>query len=82
MRAPALRRGRRSSALFRRGSADAAVPRRPLTLRARIVYEILSMYESSFAKITDKYFKASSWPPVEAIAQYVDYDHVFCMLYK
>jgi translation initiation factor 3 subunit L len=46
------------------------------------VYEILSMYESSFAKITDKYFKASSWPPVEAIAPYVDYDHVFCMLYK
>jgi translation initiation factor 3 subunit L len=46
------------------------------------VYEILSMYESSFAKITEKYFKASSWPPVEAVAPYVDYDHVFCMLYK
>ncbi len=40
------------------------------------------MYETSFAKITDKYFKASSWPPVEAIAPYVDYDHVFCLLYK
>lgn len=40
------------------------------------------MYESSFAKITEKYFKASPWPTVEAIAPYVDYDHVFCMLYK
>ena len=40
------------------------------------------MYESSFAKITDKYFKATPWPAVEAIAPYVDYDHVFCMLYK
>jgi len=46
------------------------------------VYEILSMYESSFAKITDKYFKASPWPSVDAIAPYVDYDHVFCLLYK
>ena len=46
------------------------------------MYEILSMYESSFAKITDKYFKASAWPTVEAIAPYVDYDHVFCLLYK
>ena len=53
-----------------------------LLLMRAPVYEILSMYEGSFAKITDKYFKASSWPPVEAIAPYVDYDHVFCLLYK
>lgn len=105
------------------------------------VYEILSMYETSFAKITDKYFKANPWPTVrlpvrsalgnaslsrawanrrssatfstservvirlqsifasqtanlshtplasrarqaEAIAPDVDYDHVFCLLYK
>ena len=29
---------------------------------SRAVYEILSMYETSFAKITDKYFKATAWP--------------------
>lgn len=28
------------------------------------VYEILSMYETSFAKITEKYFKATPWPTV------------------
>ena len=47
-----------------------------------VVYEILAMYESSFPKITERYFKASTWPPVEAVAAFVDNDHVFCLLYK
>lgn len=51
-------------------------------IREKNVYEILSMYETSFAKITDKYFKATPWPTAEAIAPDVDYDHVFGLLYK
>lgn len=39
-------------------SSPSPVPRRAT------VYEILSMYETSFAKITDKYFKATPWPTV------------------
>jgi translation initiation factor 3 subunit L len=60
----------------------ATAQRRALSAPRSAVYETLSMYEGSFAKITEKLFKASSWPPVEAIAPYVDYDHVFCLLYK
>lgn len=48
----------------------------------RAVYEILSMYETSFAVITDKYFKASAWPPVEAVAPFVGFDAVFLLLYR
>tara|TARA_B100000767_G_scaffold140369_1_gene132624 strand:- start:2655 stop:4166 length:1512 start_codon:yes stop_codon:yes gene_type:complete len=46
------------------------------------VYEILSMYEKSFSAISERYFKASSWPSAEAIARYADNDHVFGLLYK
>uniref|UniRef100_A0A7R9TYX1 Eukaryotic translation initiation factor 3 subunit L n=1 Tax=Prasinoderma coloniale TaxID=156133 RepID=A0A7R9TYX1_9VIRI len=51
-------------------------------IRERNVYEIHSMYESSFAKLTDRFFKDKPWPPVEVIAPLVDDDHVFCLLYK
>ena len=40
------------------------------------------MYEKSFSAISERYFKASPWPSVEAIARYADNDHVFCLLYK
>ena len=40
------------------------------------------MYETSFATLSDKFFKNSSWPPVEYIEGLVDHDHVFCLLYK
>ena len=40
------------------------------------------MYEKSFSAISERYFKASPWPSVEAIARFADNDHVFCLLYK
>eukprot|EP00850_Spirogloea_muscicola_P021247 SM000242S08483 [mRNA] locus=s242:164261:167142:+ [translate_table: standard] len=40
------------------------------------------MYEGSFFKLSERYFKQTAWPPVEVIAPYVDNDHVFCLLYK
>lgn len=51
-------------------------------IRERNVPEVQSMYEVSFAKLSDRYFKSSSWPSVELIADIVDRDHVFCLLYK
>ena len=44
--------------------------------------EIYSMYEVSFAKLSERFFKGTTWPPVEYIASLVDHDHVFCLLYK
>ncbi len=40
------------------------------------------MYEISFAKLSERYFKSSSWPPVHMVQDLVDQDHVFCLLYK
>lgn len=40
------------------------------------------MYEVSFATLSERFFKGSSWPPVEYIEDLVDNDHVFCILYK
>mmetsp|Transcript_1553 Transcript_1553/g.6831 ORF Transcript_1553/g.6831 Transcript_1553/m.6831 type:complete len:536 (+) Transcript_1553:206-1813(+) len=51
-------------------------------IREKNVYEVLSMYEKSFSAISERYFKASSWPSAEAIARYADNDHVFGLLYK
>ena len=87
------RASRRSSAKTQRANARAERLGRPppgedssgATLRLRprrAVYETLSMYEKSFGAISERYFKASAWPSVEAIAKYADDDHVFCLLYK
>lgn len=40
------------------------------------------MYEISFPKLSERYFKQGTWPPVDAISDLVDQDHVFCLLYK
>lgn len=40
------------------------------------------MYEISFLKLSDRYYKAAPWPEVHHIAEVVDQDHVFCLLYK
>lgn len=50
--------------------------------RERNIPEIQSMYEISFLKLSDRYYKASPWPEVQHIAEVVDHDHVFCLLYK
>eukprot|EP00262_Sarcandra_glabra_P018339 TRINITY_DN652_c1_g1_i1.p1 TRINITY_DN652_c1_g1~~TRINITY_DN652_c1_g1_i1.p1 ORF type:complete len:524 (+),score=70.18 TRINITY_DN652_c1_g1_i1:144-1715(+) len=51
-------------------------------IREKNVYEIHQMYEGSFQKLSDRMFKESPWPSVDAIAPYVDNDHVFCLLYR
>lgn len=51
-------------------------------IREKNVYEIHQMYETSFHTLSDRMFKDTPWPSVEAVAQYVDNDHVFCLLYK
>lgn len=40
------------------------------------------MYEVSFLKLSERYYKTSPWPVVELIQDVVDQDHVFCLLYK
>ncbi|CAE6121167.1 unnamed protein product [Arabidopsis arenosa] len=51
-------------------------------IREKNVYEIHQMCETSFQSISERLFKETSWPSVEAIAPYVDNDHVFCLLYR
>ncbi len=54
----------------------------PLLLRERNVPEVESMYDLSFPKLSDRFFKQGPWPSVDAISDLVDQDHVFCLLYK
>ncbi len=53
-----------------------------LVHRERNIREIFSMYEVSFATLSERFYKNTTWPPVEYIAELVDHDHVFCLLYK
>jgi translation initiation factor 3 subunit L len=46
------------------------------------VQEVHSIYENSFNKLTDRYYKLSPWPPAEAISPLVDNDQQFLLLYK
>ena len=40
------------------------------------------MYESSFSKLTERFFKDKPWPKVDAISHLTGDDHVFSMLYS
>ncbi|KAB2629602.1 eukaryotic translation initiation factor 3 subunit L-like [Pyrus ussuriensis x Pyrus communis] len=51
-------------------------------IREKNVYEIHQMYETSFQTLSDRLFKDTPWPSVDAVADYVDNDHVFCLLYR
>eukprot|EP01117_Protostelium_nocturnum_P000431 TRINITY_DN1049_c0_g1_i1.p1 TRINITY_DN1049_c0_g1~~TRINITY_DN1049_c0_g1_i1.p1 ORF type:complete len:607 (-),score=228.50 TRINITY_DN1049_c0_g1_i1:187-2007(-) len=51
-------------------------------LKERNVQEIQSMYETSWNKITEKYFSSTPWPSVDLISSLVEHDHVFLILYK
>jgi len=51
-------------------------------IKDRTVYEIYSMYDNTFNKISEKYFKQSPWPPAESIAPLVNNDQTFLILYK
>uniref|UniRef100_A0A8C3AVS8 Eukaryotic translation initiation factor 3 subunit L n=1 Tax=Cyclopterus lumpus TaxID=8103 RepID=A0A8C3AVS8_CYCLU len=46
------------------------------------IYEIQDVYENSWNKLTDRFFKNSPWPEAEAIAALVGADAVFIILYK
>ena len=46
------------------------------------VYEVNNLYENSFPKLTDQYFKTSPWPEAEDIAPYVSDDPIFLNLYR
>ncbi|KAL1529970.1 hypothetical protein AB1Y20_000897 [Prymnesium parvum] len=51
-------------------------------VRDRNVYEVHSIYENSFNKLTDRFYKNSPWPPVDVISPLVDNDQQFLLLYK
>lgn len=51
-------------------------------IREKNVYEIHQMYENSFQTLSERLFKDTPWPSVDAVATYVDNDHVFCLLYR
>jgi len=51
-------------------------------IREKKIYDIQSMYEASFNKITEKHYKNSPWPAVEAVAQFANNDHLFGLLYN
>lgn len=46
------------------------------------LYEIQSIYENGFNKLTERYFAKSPWPEPEYINTVVDGDQVFLILYK
>jgi len=51
-------------------------------IKDRNVFDIYSMYENTFNKITEKYFKNTPWPPADSIAPFVHNDTLFIILYK
>ena len=46
------------------------------------VYEVNNMYENSFPKLTEQYYKSSPWPDAEDIAPHVEDDPIFLNLYR
>jgi len=46
------------------------------------VYEVNNLYENSFPKLTDQFFKASPWPEAEDVSPYVNDDPIFLNLYR
>lgn len=45
-------------------------------------FEIANLYETSFPKLTEDFFKTSPWPESEVVAKYVQEDQLFLILYK
>ncbi|KAG1650108.1 Eukaryotic translation initiation factor 3 subunit L [Nymphon striatum] len=52
------------------------------TIRDQEVFQIKNLYEVSFNKLSDTYFKNSPWPEAEDIIQYVGNEQIFLILYK
>tara|TARA_B100001121_G_C18658469_1_gene607638 strand:+ start:75 stop:1589 length:1515 start_codon:yes stop_codon:yes gene_type:complete len=51
-------------------------------IRERNLHEIYTMYDNSWNKLSDRYFKTKPWPTVETVSHLVNNDHVFCLLYR
>ena len=45
-------------------------------------FEVANLYENSWPKLSEEYFKSSPWPEAEEIAPYVQDDALFLILYK
>lgn len=44
--------------------------------------ELTKLYEQTFPKLTEQYFKSSPWPEVEEVATFIPHDDKFFILYK
>src|SRR3989338_6685065 len=51
-------------------------------LTERNVHELHAIYEQSFPKLSEKFYKQHSWPAVALIAPLVSNDEIFLMLYR
>lgn len=47
----------------------------------RSVSDLHTLYEQTFSILSERYYKASPWPAAETIAEFVNNDSVFLMLY-
>ena len=51
-------------------------------IRERNLQEIYTMYDNSWNKLSDRYFKTSPWPRAESVMHLAEDDHIFVLLYK
>merc|ERR1712166_797245 len=51
-------------------------------VRARSLYEIQDVYETTWHKLTERFYKNDPWPSAAAIESLCDGDEVFLMLYN
>ncbi|KAK9767552.1 hypothetical protein K7432_002567 [Basidiobolus ranarum] len=52
------------------------------SLRENSVYELHSIYENTFNKLTDRFYAKEAWPEAEYIAPLVNDDQIFLTLYR
>jgi len=50
--------------------------------KTRNINEIHRLYEDTFNKLTDKFYKSTRWPSAEAVADSIDKSPLFMILYK
>jgi len=51
-------------------------------VRARSIFEIQDVYETTWHKLTERFYKNDPWPSAQAIESLCDGDEVFLMLYN
>lgn len=49
-------------------------------IKKGLIFDIQSMYENSFPKLSEEYFDKSLWPEVEEVAPLVENDQVSAVL--